>query len=217
MALILADRVLETTTTTGTGAIALAAAVTGYRRFSAVCATNDTVYYSIIALDANGNPSGDWETGLGTYSSANTLTRTTPLASTNAGAAVNFAAGTKYAMLSEVAGSFKYLVGFFFTTVPTVSEVLCLHVAAADFTIPANLSTLKSSVGTNPTSSFALDVQNNGVTIGTITVATNGAVTATTTSGTAKAIAAGDVLKIVAPSPVDATAANMTCTLVGQR
>ena len=103
MVQVIADRVLETSTTTGTGAFALAAAVTGYRRFSAVCSTNDTVYYTIYAVDGNGNPSGDWESGLGTYSSANTLTRTTVHASTNANAAVNFGAGTKYVMLTATA------------------------------------------------------------------------------------------------------------------
>lgn len=103
MALIVADRVFETSTTTGTGAFTLAAAVTGYRRFSAVCAVSDTVYYLIVAVDANGNPAGDWECGLGTYSSANTLTRTTPQASSNAGAAVNFAAGTKHVILDATA------------------------------------------------------------------------------------------------------------------
>lgn len=103
MALIVADRVLETSTTTGTGAFTLAAAVTGYRRFSAVCSTSDTAYYTIVAVDANGNPSGDWETGLGTYSSANTLTRTTPSASTNGGAAVNFGAGTKHVFIGAIA------------------------------------------------------------------------------------------------------------------
>lgn len=95
MALVVADRVLESSTTTGTGAFTLTAAYTGYRRFSAVCSVADTLPYCIEAIDGNGNPSGDWETGLGTYSSANTLTRTTPAASSNAGAAVNFAAGSK--------------------------------------------------------------------------------------------------------------------------
>lgn len=113
MALIVADRVFETSTTTGTGALTLAAAVTGYRRFSAVMSTSDTCYYAIVAVDANGNPSGDWEVGLGTYSSANTLTRTTPAASTNGGAAVNFAAGTKHVFIDAAAGylGLAYRVG----------------------------------------------------------------------------------------------------------
>jgi microcystin-dependent protein len=89
------NRVLETTTTTGTGAIALAAAVTGFRRFNAVCAVGDTTPYFIEAVDSVGMPSGDYEYGIGTYSAANTLTRTKVLGSSNAGAAVNFAAGSK--------------------------------------------------------------------------------------------------------------------------
>lgn len=104
MALIVADRVLESSTSTGTGAFTLAGATTGYRAFSAVCSTSDTCYYFIEAVDANGNPSGDWEVGLGTYSGTNTLTRTTPAASSNAGAAVNFAAGTKRVGISGTAG-----------------------------------------------------------------------------------------------------------------
>lgn len=104
MVQITADRVLETSTTTGTGAFTLAGAIAGHQRFSDVCSTSDTVYYSIWAVDGNGNPSGDWETGLGTYSAANTLTRTTPAASSNAGSAINFGAGTKHVALSVTAG-----------------------------------------------------------------------------------------------------------------
>lgn len=103
MALVVADRIAETSVTTGTGALTLDAAITGFRRFSAVCSTNDTAYVAVIAVDGNGNPSGDWEAGLYTYSSANTLTRTTVHASSNAGAAVDFAAGTKYVQLDATA------------------------------------------------------------------------------------------------------------------
>lgn len=94
MAHVWKDFVLETSTTTGTGALTLAGAVTGYRAFSAVCATNDTVYYFIQAIDGSGVPTGDWETGLGTYSASNTLTRTTVLDSST-GSAINFSSGTK--------------------------------------------------------------------------------------------------------------------------
>lgn len=105
---IVEDRVLESTTSTGTGTIALAAAITGFRRFSAVCAVADTVPYLIEAIDATGQPTGDYEYGIGTYSSANTLTRTTVLGSSNAGAAVNFAAGTKNVALSLLSSGFQY-------------------------------------------------------------------------------------------------------------
>lgn len=103
MALIWADKTAETSTTTGTGNFTLAGALTGYRTFASVCATSDTFYYSITAVDGNGIPTGDWETGLGTYSAANTLTRTTVHASSNAGSAVNFAAGTKRVTITATA------------------------------------------------------------------------------------------------------------------
>ena len=90
MAHIRADRVKESSTTTGTGAFTLSGAATGFRAFSAVCATNDTVNYAIVLQGGS-----EWETGLGTYSSANTLTRTTVYASSNSGSAVNFSAGNK--------------------------------------------------------------------------------------------------------------------------
>lgn len=110
MPLIRDDRIAETSTTTGVGAMALAAAITGYRRFSAVCAVADTVYYMIEAVDANNVPTGDYETGLGTYSAANELTRTTVQKSSNANAAVNFAAGTKRVMLAMTAAAIAAIV-----------------------------------------------------------------------------------------------------------
>lgn len=91
MAHIIADRVRDTSTTTGTGAFTLAgSAPTGYRLFSSVCANTDTIWYCIQHQTAN-----EWETGLGTSNGGTTLTRTTVLASSNANAAVNFSAGTK--------------------------------------------------------------------------------------------------------------------------
>lgn len=88
-------RVLESSTTTGTGAFTLAGAVAGFRTFASVCATSDTCFYYIEAVDASNIPSGNWECGLGTYSSANTLTRTNVIRSSNSNVAVSFAAGTK--------------------------------------------------------------------------------------------------------------------------
>ena len=103
MALIWADKVAETTTTTGTGALALAGAITGYQAFDDAMSNNDTCYYMITAVDGNGIPTGAWEAGLGTFTDTDTLTRTTVHASTNAGAAVDLAAGTKRVTLSQTA------------------------------------------------------------------------------------------------------------------
>lgn len=107
MALIVADRVMESSSSTGTGNFSLLGAYTGYIAFDDVMANADTCYYSIEALDANGNPSGAWEVGLGTFNDTDTLVRTTPAASSNAGAAVNFGAGTKRVILTASAA---YLV-----------------------------------------------------------------------------------------------------------
>ena len=90
MALTLADRVQETTTTTGTGTVTLLGAVTGYQSFAAVGNAN-TTYYCIAGLGT-----AEWEVGIGTYtSSGTTLARTTVLASSNSGSLVSFSAGTK--------------------------------------------------------------------------------------------------------------------------
>ena len=87
MALVLKDRVKETTTTTGTGTISLAGAVSGYQAFSTI-GNGNTTYYTIVG-------GTQWETGVGTYStSGNTLARTTVLASST-GSAIDFAAGSK--------------------------------------------------------------------------------------------------------------------------
>jgi hypothetical protein len=119
LAHIWADRVAETTTTTGTGALTLAGAITGYQRFSAVCAVNDTVTYAIEAVDSSGVPTGDWEIGVGTYSATNTLTRTTVLKSSNSNAAVSFAAGTKNVFLDDVASTRNTLEQFTGTNEPS--------------------------------------------------------------------------------------------------
>ena len=90
MALILADRIKENTTTTGTGTIVLGGAQTGYQSF-AVVGNGNTTYYTIA--DQTGPT---WEVGIGTYYSGNvSLARTTILSSSNSGAVANFTAGTK--------------------------------------------------------------------------------------------------------------------------
>lgn len=89
MALVLADRVKETTTTTGTSDFALGGAVSGFQTFSAGVGNSNTTYYS-VALGS------DWEVGLGTLSANGlTLARTTVLQSSNSDAKVVFASGSK--------------------------------------------------------------------------------------------------------------------------
>jgi hypothetical protein len=88
MALVLADRVQETTTSTGTGNITLAGASVGFNSFS-VIGDGNTTYYTIAGAS-------QWEVGIGTYTaSGTTLSRDTVLSSSNSNALVDFSAGTK--------------------------------------------------------------------------------------------------------------------------
>ena len=99
MAFITADRVLDSSTSTGTGAFVVSGTpAAGYRTFSSVMSVSDTCYYSI-----QGQTTSEWEVGLGTYSSANTLTRTTVYNSSNSGSAVTFSAGTKNVFITMAA------------------------------------------------------------------------------------------------------------------
>jgi hypothetical protein len=92
MALVLADRVKETTTTAGTGTITLDGAATGFQSF-AVIGNANTTYYTIA-----GQTSNEWEVGVGTYTSSGTLLARTTVLSNSAGtqpSALSFSAGTK--------------------------------------------------------------------------------------------------------------------------
>ena len=100
MAFVIKDRVFEYTTTTGTGTLTLGGTKSGYQQF-AVVGDGNTTYYTIVAKN------GDWESGIGTYtSSGTTLARTTVLSSSNSNNLVNFTAGTKEVFSSLPASGF---------------------------------------------------------------------------------------------------------------
>lgn len=99
MALVLADRVRETTETAGTGPVALDGAVTAFQTFSAGVGNGNQTYYTISAqlLD-------EWEVGIGTYySSGDLLTRDVVLSSSSAGSLVNFTLGAKDVFVTQPA------------------------------------------------------------------------------------------------------------------
>jgi hypothetical protein len=105
MALVLADRVRETTTTTGTGSVTLGGAYTGFQTFLAGIGNANSTYYTIANV-----VSGEWEVGIGTYTtSGNTLSRTTVLASSNSGSLVNFTSGTKDVFVTQPAERAVYV------------------------------------------------------------------------------------------------------------
>jgi len=90
MAFVIKDRVRETTTTTGTSAISLGGTSTSFEAFSDHMSNADTTHYAIVHSTAD-----EWEVGLGTWNTGNTLTRTTVLSSSNSNAAVSFTSGSK--------------------------------------------------------------------------------------------------------------------------
>jgi hypothetical protein len=159
MAFVLADRVKETTTTTGTGTVTLLGASTGFQSFSAIGNAN-TTYYTVA-----GQTGSEWEVGVGTYtSSGTTLSRTTVLSSSNGGSLVNFSAGTK-----DV-----------FVTQPSSRTVF---VGASDQTIfGANNAQGNMGVLVNATTisnNYTIASGYNGLSIGPVTVASGIAVTIT--------------------------------------
>ena len=88
MALVVKDRVKETTITIGTSTLVLLGAASGFQSFS-VIGDGNTTYYTI-------DGGTEWEVGIGTYTLlGTTLSRDTILESSNGGTAVNFSAGTK--------------------------------------------------------------------------------------------------------------------------
>jgi len=145
----LADRVKETTTTTGTGTLNLAGAETGFRTFVSGAGNAAVVYYTIVG-QAGGAAAGEWEVGFGTVTDAapDTLSRTTILSSSNAGAAVDFSAGTKDVFLTAPTAS----LGFSGALVTLSADVTTN--TGAELSVPWNTETYDvggwHDNGTNP-------------------------------------------------------------------
>jgi len=145
MALVIKDRVKETTTTTGTGTLTLAGAASGFQAFSAI-GDGNTTYYAITD-----QATGDWEVGIGTYTaSGTTLSRDTILASSNAGSAVNLSAGIKNAFATYPAGK-----AAFFDDIPTNNNQLT---NGAGYITGNQTITLSGDVSGSGTTSIAVTV-----------------------------------------------------------
>lgn len=141
MALVLADRVKETTTTTGTGTVTLLGASTGFQSFAAVGNAN-TTYYTITAQTGT-----EWEVGIGTYtSSGTTLSRTTVLSSSNGGSLVDFTAGTKDVFVTYPSSRSVYADGT--TLTATNSSVLPIASGGTNSTATATAGGIGYGTGT---------------------------------------------------------------------
>ena len=149
MAFVVKDRVKETTTTTGTGTITLAGAVLGFQAFSVIGDGNTTFYTIQDSL------AGDWEVGIGTYtSSGTTLSRDTILESSNAGSAVNFAAGTKDVFVTYPAERSVYVDGGGVT-----SDTGAILINKTTLTLDTTINTGENGLSVGP---FTID---SGVTL----------------------------------------------------
>jgi hypothetical protein len=192
MAFITADRVKDTSTTTGTGNITVSgSAPFGYRTFSTVLSVSDTFYYAI-----QGQSTAEWEIGVGTYASTNQFARTTVLASSASNSAVSFSSGTKNVFITlaaartlqlkssdtPTAGSIPYGDGstLSYSSVGTAGQVLLSGGSG---------SPTWSSAGTGSVTSVAVSGGTTGLTTSGGPVTTSGTITlagtlATTNGGT---------------------------------
>jgi hypothetical protein len=144
MPLVLKDRVKETASSPGTGAITLLGASSGYQSFSAI-GDGNTKYYTIA--DQTGS---NWEVGIGTYTSSGTLlSRDTILASSNGGSIVNFSSGTQDVFCDYPAGktAIQNANGYVQNTIFEATNGLIVNsmTVSASYTIPSGYSA--SSVG----------------------------------------------------------------------
>ena len=172
MALVVADRVKETSTTAGSGTLTLAGASTGFQSF-AVIGNGNTTYYSIVD-----NIAGTWEVGIGTYtSSGTTLSRDTVLAnSSGTTSKITFAANSKDVFATYPAGKAVYIgsgtnIQLDFSNA-TVSSRNSFQAAATNastgiYALPSGTATAASWQATNaadPTNASKVLIATNGST-----------------------------------------------------
>ena len=164
MALILKDRVKETSSSSGTGNITLGGAFPGYQTFNAAIASGSTVYYTIHNLTAGVD--NEWEVGLGTFTSPATLARTTVLSSST-GSAVNFTAGASglEVFITQPAEEAVYLnnatgkveIGGNGTNVVTFTEINTTNLTASTVTLTAGTISTNAANATDITNKQYVD------------------------------------------------------------
>ncbi|MCX7041111.1 MAG: hypothetical protein NT117_00160 [Gammaproteobacteria bacterium] len=219
MAFVEADRVKEQSTTTGTGTYSLNAGVpTGFRGF--VAGVGDANYCNYVA--ENGT---DWECGIGlvTDAATDTLARTVVLASSNAGAAVNWAAGTRNIYCGPIASNRNpktaRLAADHSVTGVTGTEVTGLQFAALQPGLYQCTYHLINSSGTS-TTGVGLGINFTGTAarktimrrnVATITTASNGL----TEEESGAALVTGGVLNGWASKAYSTTSPNMVSAGVG--
>jgi hypothetical protein len=193
MALVLADRVKDTTTTVGTGSVTLSGSPpAGFQSFGAAIGNGNTTYYTI-------NGGNEWEVGIGTYNSAGpVLNRDTVLSSSNGGSLVSFSIGTKDVFVTypaeksvneDAAGNVNISITGNATTATTATNLAAGAAGSVPYQTAANttafvatasgvlvggttpsFSTTPTLTGTNFTGIPNAALSNNAVTVGTTAI-----------------------------------------------
>lgn len=175
MTLVLADRVKDSTTTTGTGTVTLSGtAPTGYQTFGTGVGNANTTYYTI---------SGglEWEVGIGTYTAAGTtLSRSTVISSSNAGSLVTFSAGTKDVFVTYPASRAMQLSQFSYTTTATAAGTTTLVATSSylQYFTGTTTQTVVLPVSSTLSQGWSYHICNNST--GNLTVQSSGANTIAT-------------------------------------
>lgn len=150
MALVINDRVKETTTTSGTNPFTLAGAVTGFETFGAGVGNSNTTYYAVTLPNTS-----EFEVGLGTLNSdSTTLTRTTVISSSNSDNAVSFSSGTKTIFCTIPASKSVFLDASGNATLGADLSV------GDDLTVQGGLIDLRSNSGSASQIKFYCEVSN---------------------------------------------------------
>jgi hypothetical protein len=194
MALVLADRVKDTTTTTGTGSVTLSGSPpAGFQSFGAAIGNGNTTYYTISG-------GSEWEVGIGTYNSTGpVLNRDTVLSSSNSGSLVSFSAGSKDVFVTypaersvneDASGNVNISITGNATTATTATNLAAGAAGSVPYQTAANttafvatasgvlvggttpsFSTTPTLTGTNFTGIPNAALSNNSVTVGTTAIA----------------------------------------------
>jgi len=226
MALILADFVEETTTTTGTGTLSLGGAHGNFRTFVSGVGDGNTTIYAIYASN------GEYETGIGTVTAGtpDTLSRdASPITTT--GSVLDLPAGTHRVYCTFNANDLDSLpflqqedlpasvvwVSTFGNDVMGDGAVLTRFIApVGGATFPAGLASSRFIAGTAATAETICTIKVDGTQVGSITIAATGT-TGTWAAASDIEMAVGEVLTIEAPATADATLADWALTMVGTR
>lgn len=165
MAFTYYDRIKETSTTTGTGDLILAGAVSQFQTFASRYSNGDNFYYCIA--DQVGT---SWETGVGTFNSgANSISRTAVLESTNSNSAVNFTSAslfifTVYAASAYVSSNIASGSAVSLTTA-TTANVTSISLPAGDWLVSGNVAF--TAAGTTTATSFTASINSTSATLPT--------------------------------------------------